>query len=399
MGKLSLILADSDENYIYRLEKYLVINYPRQFDIFSFTNYEKLLNFLNQTDKKDILLINSTIYDSELDNKNIGSIIFLAGDSSDNIPDGYKSVFKYQHIDKLVSDILINYSVNCNEGCNIRAGNTGTGSDSRIVCVSSPTGGAGTTSIAAGLSILGAARGMKTFYLNMESVPSTNGFFKSVNVRSNFSNVIFCLKDREKSLAMRLEGLKTCDMINGVSFFLPPDNILELEELTTQEISRLLNELKAAGSYDIIFLDMPCGLEMRMVSALNLADIILLVATPGNIAKEKMRRLMEGYDILKRKYGIFLHERLHIVSNKSVKIHYEQDQSHCYTRRVEANGISTIAEIGDYSGYMEGKADSFGLLKNDAFLSDLNTLLDSVMSILSGRLASPAAAMGGEGFG
>ena len=192
MGRLSLVIADSDMEYIAKFERFLVVNYPQQFDIFSFSSYGKLSNFLNSPTKREILLINSKMYNQELQLRNIEKVIFLSGDGAEHIPDGFEALNKYQHAERLVSDILRLYAARSLKACTMSGH-----SNTQVVCIYSPAGGAGKSSIAAGCSILCASRGLKTFYLNLEDVPSTSLFFHSESKQS-FSKVIYHLTPSSK---------------------------------------------------------------------------------------------------------------------------------------------------------------------------------------------------------
>ncbi len=151
LGRLSLVMADEDRDYLARFERFLIVNYPQRFEVFSFSSSDTLLDFLNKHDKKDILLINRKIYRKELRFIGVDSVIFLSGDSSEAVPEGFDVIDKYQHAEKIVAEILRLYSSGCTKDCHV-SGSTHT----LLVCICSPAGGTGTSSIAAGCSILSA---------------------------------------------------------------------------------------------------------------------------------------------------------------------------------------------------------------------------------------------------
>lgn len=368
MGKISLIIADNDNDYITKLEKFLIINYPHRFDIFSFSSYEKLSDYLDNSDKKDILLINYKMYRTELSKENIGNIIFLTECRTEHIEDGYFDIVKYQHAEKLVTEMVRIYTSDCMRDCLL------TGSSSaKLLCICSPSGGTGKTSIAAGLSILCAGRGLKTFYLNLEKVPSTSLFFSSENEQSNFSNVIYYLKGKSGNLGLQLEGVKACDLRSGVNFFLPPDNILEMEELTVQDINCLLSYFKNSAPYDIVIVDLSSGLDKCTAAVMEAVDKTLLVTVPGENTEIRVNALKAGLDILERKYGMGLENKITTVLNKCAKM--REDIS---TPALIGSGF--IAEIGDYSDYTQsGKKHCRKLTENIAYMSDLNGLLESFL--------------------
>lgn len=365
MGRLSLVIADSDADYLAKFEKFLMVNYPQRFDIFSFSSSGNLSDFLSNPDKRDILLINSNMYKKGLQLKNIDAVILLSGDGEELIPEGVEAINKYQHAEKLVADILRLYA-----GRGLKACTMSGHSNTQIVCIYSPAGGTGKTSIAAGCSILCARRGFKTFYLNMEDVPSTSLFFHSES-RQSFSNVIYHLKGKGKNLGLKLEGAKCCDSKTGVHFFSPPDSILEMEELTNNDVICLVNEFKSSASYDAVFIDMSCGLNQRNAAILGCVDVILMVLVPDSTSSVKMKELEAGFDMLKHKYGAQL-------TGRTVTIVNRNDE--------RARSIGTAAfidntpaiEIGECIS-QETNRHAEGLVENVAFLSSLNRLLEFVL--------------------
>lgn len=365
MGRLSLVIADCDMDYLSKFEKFLMINYPQRFDIFSFSSPGKLWDFMGSSNKKDILLINSKMYKNELCLKNVEAIMLLSGDSAEPAPEGLETIYKYQHAERLVTDILRFYAArSMNAGLMPGQGNT------RIVCIYSPAGGVGKSSIAAGCSILSARKGLKTFYLNMEDVPTTSLFFSGESIQ-NFSNVIYHLKGKGNNLGLKLEGAKCCDPRTGVHFFAHPDSILEMSELSDHDVVRLVSEFKAGITYDIVFIDMPCGLNQRNAAILGCADLILMVLVPGDIAAVKMNELKAGLELLEHKYGAELAGRTITVLNRSNK------KAGTIGNTGFANGRAVI-EIGEcISQGIDGHAA--GLIENVAFLSGLNKLLEHVL--------------------
>lgn len=382
MGRLSLVIADNDMDYLTKFEKFLMVNYPQRFDIFSFSSPGKLLDFLSSPDKRDILLINSKMYKKELQLKNIESLILLSDDSAELIPEGFETINKYQHAERLVTDILRLYAARSLKACTVSG--HGSHGSTRVVCIYSSAGGTGKTSIAAGCSILCAGRGLKTFYLNLEDVPSTSLFFFG-ETEQNFSNVIYHLKGKGNNLGLKLEGAKCCDSRTGVHFFAPPDSILEMEELSDHNVVRLVNELKASAMYDAVFIDMPCGLNKRNAAILSCADIIVLVLVPGDTSMIKMNELKAGFDMLEHKYEVGLEGRIITILNKN-------DKRAGNIGAAVFNGSKPVIEIGDC--VLQGANDhAAGLVENMDFLSSLNKLLECVLP--HGAAAAPAYG-GGE---
>lgn len=360
MGRLSLVIADKDKDYLMSLEKYLVLKYPQRFDIFLFSSGENLSGFLKSTEQIDIMLINSKMYSSALELKPIDTVVILSENEDEPHIEGFERVKKFQHIDKLVTDIFRIHSSRTSNTCLMSGGK-----NTRIICAYSPAGGTGKTSIAAGCSILCAGLGLKTLYLNMENIPSTKLYFKG-DTDQSFSNAIFHIKGKDKNLGIKLEGAKAFDRSQGVYFFAEPENILEMEELTGQDIECLVKQFKIGRIYDVVFVDMSCGLNPRNAALLGSADSIVNVIDGNDTASSKMRSLMNGIEALENRSDIKIREKMINVINK------------CDIAPVDLGQQNPVVLIGNFSGG-SGNRSSEEIAREPAFLSRLNKLLEYIL--------------------
>ena len=241
-----------------------------------FSSPEKLGSFLSSDRKQpDILLYSSSFQNEALLSGKAHTAILLSENSISGLIDGVETIPKYRHAERLVQDILHIYSTS-NLDTFVPEGKTGTG----INAIHSSSGGAGNTSIAVGLSMLAARRDLKPLYLSFESIPSTAFYFKGSSTRT-FSDIIYYLKEKGNNLAVKLEGGCFNDAASGVHYFLPPESANELEELTEEDIDLFMRTIRAASLFDIVFIDLPSGLNRRNNYILKLCDRIINVCTHG----------------------------------------------------------------------------------------------------------------------
>ncbi len=379
MGRLSLVIADLDRDYLSKLERFLMVNYPQRFDIFSFSSQGKLSEFLSNPEKRDILLINSILFKHELNLKNVEVVILLKGDGLETVSEGTEAANKYQHAEVLVTDLLRLYAARGGKGVTAQGR-----SITRAICAHSPAGGTGKSSIAAGCSILCARKGLKAFYLNLENIPSTDLFFHGQSSQS-FSNVIFHLKGKSGSLGLKLEGAKCCDPETGVYYFAPPENVLDMEELTADDISRLITELKASGLYDRVFIDMSSGLNRQNIAILGISDAILMIHAARDKSSIKMRALQNGFDMLEQKHMSGLLDKLVHVSNLCGSSYVNHESK----SQLNAPDI----EIPEYT--LKGPGSQSELVRDVAFLSSLGRLLEITLP----QKEEAVHACAGGGFG
>lgn len=354
------MLADNDMEYLEDFEKYLIVRYPQRFELISFSSYDMLSDFLCQKDQIDILIINSRMFKKELQTKKAAILLILAGDGSGSIPEGVGTVKKYQHMDSLIEEILSLYAAR-----NLQERNIAGKSNTRIASVFSPSGGSGKSSVAAGCSILCSRRGLQSFYLNLEDIPSTDLFFHGGTGQS-FSNVIYHLKGGSNNLHLKLEGAKCVDTKTGVHFFKPPENIQEISELTDRDIVRLINEFKKSAFYSTVFVDMSSGFDNCNTAIMRYSDVILTVLSPDPCSALKLKEFKTGLDLLERKWGIELAGRIVYILNRA-------DGKHADIYNTICDGCEPVVEIGDCFARNPDKSPS-GVVDNAAFLSSLNEI-------------------------
>jgi cellulose biosynthesis protein BcsQ len=366
LGRLKLVISDGDREYLANFKKFLVTNYPQRFDIFTFSSPEKLHDFLSGKVQVDILAINSRLYEKGVCS-GYQEIVLLSGDEDGPLPEGVARVNKYQHMDRLVAEITRLYTAKTLKECNI----TGFG-NTRIISVHSPSGGTGKSCVAAGCSILYAGRGKKAFYLNLESVPTTDLFFRGDCSSQSFSNVIFYLKGKGGNLSLKLESAKSIDGITGVHFFKPPENVYEMSELSEQDIEQLLVEFRKNGIYDTVFIDISSGLSPNNIAVLKHSDTILSVLTPDARSFVKLKKLKISLDLIESRLGIGLTSRIVPVLNKAADFAGNIRQDEC----LEDFGSISVVRNCSCSRFNDSTVHVAG---NINFLSDLNNVLKRIL--------------------
>lgn len=380
MGRLSLVIADYDAEYLQNFEKYLITYQPKRFELTAFSAVDPLNDYLGELHKIDILLVSSKMYKEIIKTGN-PEIVLILSDNESVAQAGPEAVNKYQHMDRLISEVIRLYTIRSKKDCPI-SGNEGT----RIISVVSPAGGTGKSSIAAGCSILCAGRGMRPFYLNLEDIPSTGMFFHG-DSKQSFSNVIYQLKGNSPNLWLKLEAARCIDSRTGVHFFKPAENILDMNELSEQEISRLLFEFRKSSAYSAVFIDLSSGLNERISTVLKYSDVILLVLTQDFRLENNIEKFSKGLGLFEQRLSANLTSKILPVMNFSRK---QKNDSNFL-------GYKPIAEIADHCA--PSNSNSFTRpVENAAFLADLNKVVNYVMPGKNAAALADGAALwnGGE---
>lgn len=285
MARLNLVIADFDERYLRGLSEYINTNHSSAFMASCFTKVDSFTGYMEGQPLVDVIIISPDFYDIAVGYSHIKLKVMLStGVLSREYP-GFQLISKYNTGEKLLCEVVHLYSkFNPFE---TRLPNHS--KNTEFIGVYSPAGGTGKTTIAAALSIQCAEQGMKAFYLNLESIQSTEVFFHSNNNR-NLSYIFYYLKEMSSNLSFKMDGIKSTD--DGVQYFNSPVSPMEYEEINPEELERLIKGIKDMRCYDYVFIDMSSTFDMKNYKILNLCDHILMIILHEPIALYKSRVML-----------------------------------------------------------------------------------------------------------
>lgn len=396
MLKLSLVIADEDKAYIESIVRFLMDKHAHKFQVNSFTNWDHLLQFLSKNrEKVDIILITPEFYEKskfkslEFDDlkfdpiESIGLktdvsehgkpiLIFLSNTEvasvsrSRSVDIDVNNIYKYQHGDRLVSNIMHIYEKHHeNIEFTLKKSNK-----TKLISVYSPMGGAGKTTIAVNACINCARDGMRVFYINLETISSTFCFFEpdyETKSCDNFSNIIFAIKERDKNLSAKIEGIKFTDTVYDIHYMPPPDSALEMEELLPEEIKCLLHHVRSTGYYDIVFVDLSSTLSLRNIAVMEESDEIILIYTPDYVSKFKVKSFYKEIELYQKRKGLNLLNKITFVVNK-----YDKNM----LQEIE-NDIDEVCSITGISQYVKIPVNNQLTYNHGIFLRDKTVELSS----------------------
>lgn len=311
MPGLNLVIADKDQLYLDNVVGFICDRYQNRFNIQAFSNETSFNDYLKQTSRIDILLISQDFYFDNLPWEKVVAPIILSSGILTKEVKNCEIVGKYQTGDKLVSSILnvfsekSSYEIPANDGSK----------KARLISFFSPCGGAGKSTLAVLAGIWCAMKEVGTFYLNMERFQTTKAFFKGEGVQ-NFSHIMFYLKEKNKNLSLKIEGSRIVDPTTGVHYFLPPENVFDRNDLTTEELEALVNQLRIMDCYDIIVADLDSEFNSLNTYLLENSDVIFLIIPHDPVYEAKIEVLLQGFDVLNKRKGINLMEKTEVVLNK-----------------------------------------------------------------------------------
>ena len=296
--KRKMILADSDERYLKELSCYFMENVP-QLELITFTKKEKLMEYLERGNSADILVVDELLADAALKKLTPNTTRIVMSVSMSPAAD-FEVIKKYQRMENLSGTILLKYAEE-NGTLDAVKGNRKT----RTTVFFNPAGGTGKTTLALALAAAGARAGQRTLYLNLEDIDSVSDILPKTE--GTLSEVFLALKTKGMNPGIKLKVGAGIEPMAGFAYISGVESVSEYEEISSEEIKRLLHAIQELADYDLVIVDQSSGFTDRTKELLIEADMILVPVTTeeGNAAKLQRllneSRLHAAYDSLFRK--------------------------------------------------------------------------------------------------
>lgn len=307
--KIRLAILEKDKSYLTRIVSAFGARYSDKLEIYSFTDYYVAMATLDSA-KIEVFIANDAFdVDVSALPRRCGFAYLVDSMDIDTVND-QRAICKFQKADLIYKQILSIYSENAGNVSGLKIGDE----SSRIIAFASPSGGSGSSTMAAGCALHYAARGKKTLYLNLEKFGASDCFF-SAEGQFDMSDVIFALKSKKTNLSLKLESCVKMDP-RGVNFFAPSKIALDMLELTTEDVLRLLSELKVTGSYDYIILDLDFALDKNMLSIYRQAHCVVVVGDGSAVSNTKITRAFTALTTMEQNADAPLAGRLALAYNK-----------------------------------------------------------------------------------
>src|SRR5699024_5917961 len=270
MKKIRMVVADNNKDYLESFAGFMrSSNESSRFIMTYFSDIDRLNTYIQRGDIIDILLISPDLYDEELPLSGDVTTIFLEDDVIEESNKVY-SVYRYQRLDQILSDILSVYY----EKNKIAGEMLARSKETQVFAVCSPSGCSGKTTIAVNLCKQLALNDLKVFYLNSETFNTSRLYFSSQD--DDYSlKILYYVKSKTEQLLSKIEQLKKHDPDVGVDYFDLETNAEEMLELTEKEIHHLLNGLVQTGAYDYIIVDLDSSIHTRNIAMLKESDWIV----------------------------------------------------------------------------------------------------------------------------
>ncbi|MGL5868826.1 AAA family ATPase [Clostridium chrysemydis] len=251
MAKLNLILADKDKNYIQGLSNYILNNYNDKFNIICLTDKELFIEELKKLRKKDVLVVGDSFYVNTIENLGIRSVLILNSGSATEDKYEYPVIKKYQTGADICKEILRVHSEYNPKNIERVTNNY---SDTKIISFYSPIGGSGKSILASGTAMALARSGDDILYLNLEDIQTTKVYFKGASDYT-LSDLIYLVKEKDEDFKEKFSQAIIRDKVTNVLFFNSTESILDIEDITVEDITWFITELYNMNMFKYVIID------------------------------------------------------------------------------------------------------------------------------------------------
>lgn len=307
--RIKLAILEKDQSYLNRIVTAFSTKYADKFEIYSFTDQAIALSTLDS--RRIDVLVASDAFEIDVTAlpKRCGFAYFVDSIDVDTVND-QRAICKFQKADLIYKQILSIYSENAGSVSGVKLGDDST----KVIFFSSPCGGAGTSTVAAACAAHFASQKKKTLYLNLEMFGSADSFFNAEGM-FDMSDIIYALKSKKANLAMKLESCVKQDE-SGVYFFSQTKVALDMHELNTEDIMRLISELKLHASYDYIVVDMDYSMNSEFIKIYKQSHAVVWIGDGSEISNLKLQRAYNALCIREQNAESALTNRLCLIYNK-----------------------------------------------------------------------------------
>ena len=332
--KIKIALLERDKSYLTRIVSVFGTKYADKLEIYSFTDPEVALSTLNNA-KIDVLLA-SDAFGIDLNRlPNRCAFAYMVDSMGIEMLNDQRAICKFQKADLIYKQILSVYS----EKASSIVGFNVSGGECAVLAFCSPSGGVGSSTMAAACAKHFAQQDKKVLYLNLEKFGSADVFFSAPG-QFDMSDIIFALKSKKTNLPLKLESCVKQDA-SGVMFYSQAKIALDMMEMNTEDIIRLVSELKLTGGYDYIVLDMDFSLGKDMLKIYRLAQGIVLVGNGSLASNTKIERAFMALATMEANADAPLTNRMAFIYNKV---------SSKSGKELNVNGLKILGGAPRYAG-------------------------------------------------
>lgn len=300
--KIQLLIALSDGDYTEHLSAVLAEKHADTFEVSVCTSRELFDDMLVRRKFDVALLEPSLAAGANLQNIRLPLMLWDGASAESGANSNLRPIRKYQRISEITRDLLEQYA----EVASVTGG-FGSG-NGNITVVWSPAGGTGKTTVALAYAAQRVSGGKQVTYLDLEYFSSAFAYFPEAG-----KSISRAFERIDGNLEILLKSIRQQDNGSGITYFLPPENYDDMNELTVEDIVVLARA--CAKGMDELVIDLPSICDKRTRQLMDIADKVLLVTDYSRTAQVKLDQFLTQHNVFER-----IRAKTMLVANKGAKI-------------------------------------------------------------------------------
>lgn len=308
--KIKLAMLESDSMYLRRVVPMFNNKYADELEIYSFTDLDAAIACLEEK-KIDVFLASDNFkIDFSMLPKRCG-FAYLVESLDISFVDKHKAICKFQKGELIYKQILSIYSEHIP---NISGAAVSENGAMKTIAFTSPCGGVGTSTSAAGAAIALASAGQRVLYLNAQVYGNADMYF-SCDGQFDFSDIIYAVKSNKTNRAMKLQSTVKHDVC-GVNYYSSVRVPLDMMEMNAKDYITLQSELKSLGCYDYVVIDADFPRTQSEFEFFGYCSSVVLVTDGTEASQDKINRAVSCLKIIDERAELAILPRAWLLGNK-----------------------------------------------------------------------------------
>lgn len=287
MRKKRVVLLYQDTKYILPILADLVEMYDEHCDFSLFSDVDVFEKEIEKNPEIDVFITDKKIFSEQFFKLRINDILLFTEDEKDFSENTSKLnvqlVYKYLSVKEIINEIC---------SCSVLRGiEESEGIVTDLIVVYSPIGGAGTTTMALGLSEALTNKHKRVLYINVGQLQNHAYKFKD---RSPLDDIT--VKRFKETDINFYESIKSRIRVEGF-FYLPPfPRCLSSLDLQDRHIVQAITKIRETGFYDFIVIDTSSELNECNSELMAEAENVMVVGKPDDESLYKLKVFLGAID-------------------------------------------------------------------------------------------------------
>lgn len=276
-----ILLADQDEAYISYLEKKFAGEFEDEADIYVITEPAYMQHVFSVQQNFDVAVVSEGMALPELGRHNIG-VLFILCEEEETAKTTPNGLYKYMGVEEIFTPIL-------------RVSGLADGAEqkkeTKLILLYAPSGGAGQTTLAAGICAAATRQFQRTLFAGLDSLQTSGYLLPQPSVIPPAAE-----QSVQSKSAYAFQAVKPF-IVTGFYDMLPPfQHPLEPAGILVENIVHLIQAIKESEEYDLVVLDVSRDFSTALTKLMAEADKIILVAEQDEYSVHKLKCLLGSID-------------------------------------------------------------------------------------------------------